>query len=263
MDQRFVVEGGKVTAGLLFFCAFLVTPLGLGMLFSYPDKIWLVGILMLLGAGAFIHSGVSNLRQSARMSKQMDKEMKAVAEALKTQMESIDKVASGTALASEAGILARWTYTDEEWKRFIAWETKKRRANTSLEAGLIVVIGAVFAHLIKQAGWALAFCLSTFIAGIYWVGKYFLSMNSIGKKKGSTNEIVILHDGVIINGKYNAIRSELYRVRSIKLLDVEEPLIMEFVYEWKTRKGISNDEIRIPVPEGKKSEAQDLISRVQ
>src|SRR5687767_1579671 len=84
MDQKITSEGTKFVAALLFFCAFLIAPIGLGMLFSYPDSIWWIGVLMIASAIAIVRSGISNLKLAKRLGKEADEDLKVVQQQLRS-----------------------------------------------------------------------------------------------------------------------------------------------------------------------------------
>jgi hypothetical protein len=72
--------------------------------------------------------------------------------------------------------------------------------------------------------------------------------------------VIITQYAVIINGKHNAFKSQMYWLGSVSIKDEPSPKVLEIVYNWNTRGGISHDEIRIPIPEGKLEEAKWLTT---
>jgi hypothetical protein len=279
MDQKITSVGTMMTGIILFFCAFIITPLGLGMLFSYPDQIWWLGLLMLAAAVVIVRSGISNVRMANRLSKAADNDLAVIQKQLHKKVAPAQRITStapqtATVPQSQEGaqakeetvetdtspiILAHWKYTAAEWQKFIAWETTERKTSTTIVSLLILVFGGLTVIWMKKAGFVLAFALSGFIAVIYWVGRYFISKFSIGEAGNRQNEVAITQDAIVINGKYNAFISEMYRLKDIKIRD-EEPLqVLEIEYSWSTRRGESFDEIRVPIPAGKLEEAKWLI----
>ena len=260
MDQKFVVGGNRLVAVLLFFCAMMMLPVGIGLLSAYPDKMWWLGLAVLVSCGLLFHGGISNLRLSRRLRRQADAEMAALAGLQAAQQPTADAATSQARPVDDVAILAHWTYTPEEWKSFISWERKKRKTSSTVEAALILVVGGAFIYWTREADPGLSFGISAAVAGIYWYGKNVLSLSSIGKSSSKANEVVITSHAVIINGSYNAFRSELYWLKGATLDESLTPEVLEIVYQWQTRKGITQEEIRVPVPAGKIDEARVVIA---
>ena len=261
MDQKFVVAGNMLTAVLLFFCALMMLPVGIGLLFAYPDKMWWLGLGMLVSCGLLIYGGISNIRLSKRLGRQADVDMAAVAALQATQSQPTKDIRPTQPAASDdVAILARWTYTPEEWKAFMQWERKKRKTSSTVEAALILVVGGAFIYWAREADPGLSFGISAVVACIYWYGKNVLFLSSIGRASSKGNEVVITSHAAIINGSYNAFRSEVYWLKGATLDESPTPAVLEIVYQWQTRKGITHEEIRVPVPEGKCDEARAVIA---
>jgi hypothetical protein len=257
MDQEKRTTGAVITAVIMFFCAFIFLCLGAGMAFSYPDKVWTWGVVLLACCAIMVYSGISNIRLSKNI------ENDSITQLRNTAGEPVN-IAPGETITPQAdaiNVLARWRYSKEEWQAFLNAEKKERKSNSIIEATVLVIIGTISLHFLRDTSWMVAFCVGSAIGVIYWVGKYFLSMGSIGR--AANNEVIVTNRSVIINGKVNTFRDGQYSLQGVRLRETTSPATIEFVYSWQTRNPNvpAHDEIRIPVPQGKLSEAIALVKQ--
>src|SRR5215212_5951975 len=117
MDQKIRTTGGYFTSALLAFCAFIFITLGIGMVASYPDEIWWVGVLLLLCAILVGYSSVSSYRSSKKEKQISDEQMQTIKQKIKP-VETSDII--------KLEVLATWAYSQTEWKAFMKWEKGER-----------------------------------------------------------------------------------------------------------------------------------------
>jgi hypothetical protein len=251
MDQQTRAGGTYVFAILLFMIAFIFFCFGIGLLFAFPDILALLGVVILAFSGVFIYSGIKNLNDA----KMMDREANLQLRTASTTLQASTKDNNQT--ISDITILAHWQYSNEEWKRFMKWERRRRKTSSTIEAVLLIVLGSLVLRSLRDASWTEAIGISGAFAVIYWIGKYYISMNSIGKNR--SNEVILTSRSVIINGKVNSFSDGLYWLEKIELIEEKDISVIEFVYAWNTRKGPSTEEIRIPIPNNKLAEAKEII----
>jgi hypothetical protein len=264
MDQQKRTTGAIITAAIMFFCAFIFLCLGSGMAFSYPDKVWIWGIILLGCCVVMIYSGISNLRLAKNIEQDSITQLQNTATSpvsvnIKKEQDVISPVSS--TVVDEVNILARWEYSKEEWQQFLKRENKERKNNSTLEATVLVVLGLILLRNLENTSWTIAIGASVVVGIIYLLGKYFLSIGSIGVSKN--NEVIITSRSVIINGKVNTFIDGQYWLKEVSLKEEASPAIIEFVYCWQTRNPDmpAHDEIRIPVPKEKLPEAVELVKQ--
>ena len=255
MDQQTRTGGTYVVAVLLFMIAFIFLCMGIALVFSYPDKLALLGIVILGFSGIFIYSGIKNLKDAKLMAADADTQLKSVSAIRQTATDSKGNVQQ---TLGDIIMLAHWKYTNDEWNKFLKWERSRRKTSSTVEAILIIILGSLLLRSVRDASWIAAIGFSGAFAVIYWIGKYYISMDSFGKKKA--NEVVITTRSVIINGKVNTFHDGLYWLKKVQLIEENEITVIEFVYEWNTRKGPSSEEIRVPVPVNKIDEAREIAN---
>ena len=158
-------------------------------------------------------------------------------------------------------LLARWIYSVDEWKRFLKSERKERKSNVFYEAIAIFVLGGLVLNFLRSAPMLFSFLFSGVFAIIYAVIKFYLRMNAVKWSGNSFPFVNIMDDELVINNKRTAFNKDGKRLRKSVCKEVGGITILEITYEWMTRKGITFDEIRIPVPSGKHSEAMELCNK--
>jgi hypothetical protein len=268
MDDQKRTVGAVLTAVMLFFCGFICLCLGLGMLFSYPDGIWIWGLVLLGCCGVIIYSGISNLKLSKNIEKDTliqlqnisTEATKPVTQTATYKDHSPIVLPNQTTPANTIQVLAKWQYSADEWQRFLQFERKERKTSSTIEALTIMILGGIMLLILRSASWLLAFSISTVLAVVYWLGKYFLSLGSIGK--AVNNEVIITNRSVVINNRVNTFIDGQYWLNSVSLKRDSTPAVIVFNYGWSTRKGASHEDIRIPVPEGKLQEAEAVVKRM-
>ncbi len=100
---------------------------------------------------------------------------------------------------------------------------------------------------------------------MFW-GRFYWSIlkkKSISVESGRPIEVIIGLDTVVINGKLNVLKDENKWLGEVELKTETNPALLELTYYWETRSGITNDEIRIPVPSGKIKEAEDVLLKLK
>lgn len=164
--------------------------------------------------------------------------------------------------SAQKPVLAHWYYSVEEWEGFTRIEKKTRGEEVFFEALLISVLGTFLLRFVKGAPWVAAIAISMVIATIYAIIRYTLRMNAIRWKNPSLPEVIITEQSVIINGHKLEYHSETRWLRRANLMEKEGRNLLAITYEWQTRKGVTYDEIRIPVPRGKLKEGMEVQERL-
>jgi len=80
------------------------------------------------------------------------------------------------------------------------------------------------------------------------------------KNTNSNASVVIFKNELLINKKKIIIFSDHRRLKSILIINAKDEKLLEFTIEWQTRKGPTNDEFRVLIPENKMDEAQKIIN---
>jgi hypothetical protein len=158
-------------------------------------------------------------------------------------------------------LVARWTYSPEEWARYAEAEHGRDRAGKIvlffIISGFALFFGILFLIFGGRPG------LMVFLAMLGLValmgGVAFLSIHlSYRANKARTGEVFIARTGVYLNRalhNWNMFGASLDDVRLIR----EESPLVEFVYSYPARHGRQGAEVRVPVPAGKEEEAERVV----
>jgi hypothetical protein len=272
MDQQFIT-GGTIFSGIVITgCGLLISPLAIGMCMSYPHEIWYLGLVLSAAAIAMIYGGIKQLVSVKRSQQAVQQTQAAIqAELLAAKVihigekiddasieaEIIQKQSTEKTAPAQQVILATWHFTAQEWNAFLRYERKERKLSHAIESVLILILGGLLLLYTRDASPWLAFGISGVIGAIYWIGKYYLSMGSLGAAK-PTNEVIITPMAIIINGKYNVLRNENIWLSKAKVKEDKGLHLLEFTYNWATRKGDTYEDFRIPIPVDKLTDAEQI-----
>ena len=157
-------------------------------------------------------------------------------------------------------VLSYWKYTTKQWDEFVTIE-KGNKKEDSIYFGIgIIILGTIGLMLLRQTSFLTALLFSVPLAILI----PFLRMKFSYKhlKKGVQNpEVKITFNNLYINNHIVELQNKNKRVKSMKIIDAKNNLkLLEFNVEWLTRKGPTNDEFRILIPDDKIKEAEKLIT---
>lgn len=268
MDQRTIQSGGIFSGVLVIFCGVLVSPVAIALTASYPHELWWLGAILCACCFLMIFGGIETIRGARFKERMANLERERIATELAQQKATEDFATQGivptetpAAVPLRPEVLAHWTFKTKEWNQFIAVE-KRRRLESSIYEGIgIMVLGTIVIMLARESVFSIALGVSTAIALIVGTLRYSLNMKSYGPTS-SKNEVTITSQSVLINDKLNPYRSDTLHLEKIKLIE-GSPDVLEFTYAWLTsKKKKAFDEMRIPVPAGKKEEAKLLIQKI-
>lgn len=273
MDQSTRSTGTYLVAAIHFMISFLFLIIGVALLFSYPEKWSLFGLLFLACFAGMVHGGIQNLRLGKAIEREAVETIRLIqqqrsAQPVKLADRSIDKLADEApvnSVPSEAAvtILASWVLTADEWALFMKRERTRRKTDTTIEAGFIVILGTPFVYFVRDTGWVIALAVSTIVATIYWLGKYFMSLGSVSVAKNQSAEVVVTSRSVTVNGKVNSFRDSQYYLRAVRLVTDETAAQLEFEYGWATRSASSYEVIRVPIPATAMDDAKAVLKYFQ
>jgi len=164
-----------------------------------------------------------------------------------------------------ADLLAHWIYSPEEWRRFAELEyqteKKEKRALYILVAVITAVIGAGFLIFADEGGFAVAAVLAGLL--VLLAGVAFL-VPQLNHRRNLRNpgEVLISPTAAYVTGAFHSWTMLGARMESINLVD-GDPLTISIVYSAPSRQGRDSCALRIPVPKGKREDAERLVSALQ
>jgi hypothetical protein len=263
MDED-VKTGFLGISGIIYlFLGFIIGLLGIGILFSYPDPVWLLGLLFCGSSGLLIYSSIDSFlrfRWKEKDDRKAKEEMKKASVIIKD-----NGSAQGTAanLQQDNPVLAAWSIPGTEWTSFRASEKKFKIRDYILYGSMIIVLASVVLYYRRGEGLAFSIIFSSIFTGLFFFLKYILSRSITAGNGKSDMEIIIGPDKLLINGKLFAIKDELRWLEDLKIIDGAKNGMLEFTYGWNTRQGNTTDTLLIPIPEGKRDEAEMLVPQIR
>lgn len=175
-------------------------------------------------------------------------------------------------MIGKGSYLARFTYNREEWDRFTEWDFKE---DLSEKKGLWTVIfvislliGGGFMAIMRDKASVIVFCSLMGFAALLWVIAIGAAKLGRMRNRKSSGEIYIGEKGLYLAGMVHSWNLPGSRFESAEIKRRPVPHILLVYSQLQTagrhlyffRNYIT---VRIPVPEGMESEAQDLVHRLQ
>jgi len=279
LDQRQANSLSKALGAIFIALGIIMSILGISLLFSEgrSEIETILLILFLLSGGLMLIGGFQNIRNARDKDKAVDwyeAQLRIKDEVLipnKMPLPEITNLAETTEKKSiqkntqeqHPDIIAKWEYTKSEWRTMTKAETMRR-----FKEGIWVslFIGILGGWIISKTGESYLFgFLFALTVGVFisWL-KVKLSNNLFALQQ--KNSIWITTNALIINYKFKNISDYLIHLKYVKALKVEAHQYLEFSLEWQTRNGVTNDQIRILVPERYNIQIQmvlDYFERVE
>jgi hypothetical protein len=249
---------------MLGFCCAII---GLsGALSGDEMENWIRGVLWVLAisGGVMIYGGVTMFFGARKKIEDTSRDEKELAEAVKKSVNIDDAIQSvreqsAKPFPDKNTLLAHWTYPDNEWTVF----TKKEfsfRIREALGVWLVlVVIGTWLMSGYRDMGYLAAFITCLSVGGLITFIRFIIAKNAREANSSKPGEVIISAKSILINGTYHTLNNELKTLSKLELLKDETPQLLEFTVIWNTRKGQTNEQVRVPVPSDKLSEAAKLV----
>jgi len=228
--QRRVVRWALVAAGIGLFL--MIGPMGLGWIDGFEGgfALAMAGLLVLIG-------GIATAIVFQMMARRYDQ------------------------IVSDLEPLARWTYSDAEWRAYTEAEhetdTRGRWRLVAIVAAFALFFGVAFVLFDREAGPYVLLALIG-VTGIVSLAACLTSRQNYRRNVLRQGETLICSEGLILNGQlhaWNIIGSMLDRVDYV---EGTVPLV-EFEYSAVSRTGRNSCTVRVPVPASEREHARGLV----
>ncbi len=170
------------------------------------------------------------------------------------------------AILDGRNLLVHWTYSDEEWRRYVAVEA---RASKAEKTTLFFVISA-FALLFgvgflviapdREAGRSVFLGMVCLIALVG--GAALLSVRLAGPRPHDRPGALVSEEGVYPSGSLHTWSLLGARLETVKLVERRRPSL-EFTYSYPTRYGLDAETVRVPIPAGEEGTAREVAARLR
>ena len=248
-----------VSAGLLIFCGVLTGPLGLVGLFAETGTMRAVfGALAVCGA-VLIGGGIQAICAWQRAVKEESAHRAALTGAPQAQAPAAPPTpAAGQ--AADPAVLARWSYTPQEWQAYAAEEYRFRVGEAVWFAVGIMLLGTLVLQLRRPATLALALLISAAFGALFGLIRLLVARTTHAAQTATpTGEVVISPRAILLNGRYHVLEDGRFHFGGVRYLDEETPPVLEFTVRWNTRSGVADEQVYVPVPRGREEEARALV----
>lgn len=227
---------------------------------------WIRGVLWVLAisGGMMVYGGVTMFFGSKKKIEDTARDEKELTQAVKKPINIDHAIQSVREQATKPfpdknTLLAHWTYSDEEWKIFT-----KKEFNISIREALVVWlmlvgIGTWLLSGYREMGHLAAFITCFCTGGLITFIRYIIAYNARKANSSKPGDVIISAKSILINGIYHTLNDEHKTLSKLELLNDENPKILEFTVIWNTRKGQTNEQVRVPVPSDKLTEAIKLV----
>ncbi len=170
----------------------------------------------------------------------------------------LGKIFSGT------NVLTHWEYSKEEWLKYSAKEFKKQKSEKwgifILIAIITVIVGVIFNIIYRDAWKVVAISLSGLLLLLAFIAFIIPRVKYNRERKNTAPEVYIGLNGIYLAGEFH-----LWNFLSSKLEEVnfnEKEMLIIIKYSYYTRVGVSYTDVRIPVPQSKREEAEIIVERL-
>lgn len=162
-----------------------------------------------------------------------------------------------------AEVLAHWTYAPDEWSEYTRQELSFRTGEAKWFAAGVVGLGALLLVFDRDADYSVALGVAAFVGAVFWLGKTLQARAAHAANTATRGgEVIISPSAVMLNGRYHVLQDDRFRFAGVRLLDEEDPPVLEFTVAWSTRSGQADEQVYVPVPRGREEEARALVARL-
>jgi hypothetical protein len=160
------------------------------------------------------------------------------------------------ALPSGEPVLAHWTYAAGEWKTYMAAEWKRR-----LWEGVFLgpaMAGIAWTILRKQPEMNVPL-MALAVGVFFFLVPLLRAMAARQTDPSGPAEAIITPTAVLLNGRYHVLEDGRIRFGGVQLTELGKAQVLEFTVTWPTRGGMSSEHLRVPVPAGRRAEAEAIV----
>lgn len=174
-----------------------------------------------------------------------------------------DKVAVKNKNAQEKLLfLYEWKVSPKLWNRFVKNEIRYKMTDIIIVSVIIVILGLLYLIFKENAGILVALSVGGVVATAYAVLRVYLFKKYL--RKSSVDVIINITDhSLFVNNTYHVLNDNHYKFVRVSLQNEKGLFLLDFEVSWETRGGSVSDNLRIPVPDGKLAEADELVEKFE
>ncbi|WP_457609713.1 hypothetical protein [Lutibacter sp.] len=156
--------------------------------------------------------------------------------------------------------LDTWSYSPLQWNLYVKI-AKKQKLEDNFYFGVgILILGIPGLMLLKGTSFLLSSVIVIPLALLLPLLRIIFGSPHL-KTKQSKATIKIYPNYLDINGRIIYLITKNKWLKNVQIININYSLLLlEFNIAWQTRKGVTNDETRIPIPPDKINEAKKIIA---
>jgi hypothetical protein len=161
--------------------------------------------------------------------------------------------------------LVHWTYTDEEWSKFVAAEkladASSKTTILKIIIGFCVLFGIILYIADPESGKFVAMMMAGLAILMTFVA--YLSIRSTKKFLKTKAETYISRDGILFGDKFCTWTMAGTKLEKITLHETTDPAIVDFEYSiFMPRQGRQHHNIRVPVPTSERKAVRSMLGEI-
>ncbi len=221
------------------------------------------GILIVVGSFVSMKKNIQNQQVESRLLEKMETAARLEkAEGKKTEPVFFQENYEEKATEDEDWIFI-WNYNVQEWEQFRKAETKKLWNDNWVVMIILVIVGTFILRWAEAAPLVYAFLISLVFGFVFSGLKVWFAISRLIVSTNKQASATITPKGMKVNQKFFAWQNGQTLLNYIKIVTLADQDCLEFKLTWDGSRGSKHsDEVRIPIPSGKREEANELISRL-
>jgi hypothetical protein len=168
-------------------------------------------------------------------------------------------------ITRKENILAHWTYSPEEWRRYTEKEHKEdaagRRGLFILIAVIAIIVGIIFYAIVRDNPLVIVLTVLGIIA-IARLSAYFSTLANYRNNKKHLGETYMALDGVYLNRQIHIWKGIGNRLEEIAFDDKENSPRIIITYSSPGTHSRNTYTIRVPVPPEEAAAAQSIVEQI-
>lgn len=259
MDQKQVNRISGLFGVLFLILGGFVLILGFSLLMGAGSNgvNYLFAGLLLISGFFLLAGGRQNLLKAKEKKKAVEEYKEKVNLKLSGEKDTTDVSDNSQLNEYVPDIIGVLEYEKEEWKLMKSSETRRRLKEGIWVSLLIGILGGYLLMSSRGVPFLAAFLFALVFGLVISYLKVLMSGSLF--RMGKENQIVLTTNALIINGKFKTINDDTIALEYVTKVRSEEKDFLEFSIQWKTRRGITNDQFRIYIPERSKDISEKVI----
>lgn len=160
-------------------------------------------------------------------------------------------------------LMAHWTYSSDEWQQYAEVEYQRQKDSNRklfMMVSIVAIVCVLGFWIFNNSSGAIAFFAVLGVIALIGFISWFVTYYNYKQNKNIHGQVYLTSDAVYINRQLHDLKGFGSKLEKTELKEDLQPYI-EFTYSVPTRHGRQNQEVRVPIPQGKYDEALKLVEK--